>query len=425
MSVHHAVVFNVSERGHFHPSLPLVKELAGRGVKVTYVLFGWYDEDYQYCKSALDYFGITCTSLYDITSWRWDGLPSSLSSFPCAINSFDQVLVWFSSLEPKPTFVVNDPFCILAIVVANKFQLPLVTSMSFLPRVSGFPVNPKQVQELKDKGGVDVGPDSWLHHSLPLTRRDAFNILHTVEPFVEYHKIPENVMEKIFFAGAPFLDRSWSTPSIEPIHPVVLEMRNFKEAGKKIVLVSLGTVMVRKLSVASSFTDLFIFSTIHAARENENVEIYFLFVGNLKNWLDDKDDIPPNFHPCYSYLPQLQILPLLGAFLTHGGANSVTEALYFGVPMIIVPFYGDQIGNARVLEYSNLGISFPYDENSDYYESGPERKSLTPENMSRAFNYVLYSTQVKDNCKRFSDIFHTKYPEKLVDAVLSWLESKK
>eukprot|EP01126_Amoeba_proteus_P010058 TRINITY_DN1389_c0_g2_i2.p1 TRINITY_DN1389_c0_g2~~TRINITY_DN1389_c0_g2_i2.p1 ORF type:complete len:424 (-),score=57.25 TRINITY_DN1389_c0_g2_i2:47-1318(-) len=422
MPGHHAVVFNVSERGHFHPTLPLVKELADRGVKVTYVLFGWRDEDYQYCKSALDSVGILCISLYDITTWRWDGPPSPMSGFPCAINSAE-VLVWFSALEPKPTFVVNDPFSILAIVVATKFQLPLVTSVSFLP-VSGFPFLAEPIQELKDKGGVDVGPDSWLHPTLPLTRRDAFNILHTVEPFVEYHKIPENIMEKIFFAGAPLLDRSWSTSSTEPIHPVVQEMRNFKDAGRKLVLVSLGTVVVRKLSAATSFTDRFLFSIIQVARENENVEIYFLFVGNLRNWLDGKEDIPPNFHPCYSYLPQLQILPLLDAFLTHGGANSVTEALYYGVPMIVVPFHGDQIGNARVLEYSHLGTSFPYDDNWDYNESGPDRKSLTQESMSRAFNYILHSTEVKDNCNKFSDVFRKKHPALLVDAVLCWLETR-
>jgi UDP:flavonoid glycosyltransferase YjiC (YdhE family) len=42
--------------------------------------------------------------------------------------------------------------------------------------------------------------------------------------------------------------------------------------------------------------------------------------------------------------------PNVGFFLSHGGWNSATETLLAGKPMILFPFFGDQLFTARVLE---------------------------------------------------------------------------
>ncbi|KAH8918775.1 glycosyltransferase family 1 protein [Atractiella rhizophila] len=51
------------------------------------------------------------------------------------------------------------------------------------------------------------------------------------------------------------------------------------------------------------------------------------------------------------WVPQTLILQhsALGFFLTHGGMNSVTEALIYSVPMILLPLHGDQGTNAILL----------------------------------------------------------------------------
>lgn len=61
------------------------------------------------------------------------------------------------------------------------------------------------------------------------------------------------------------------------------------------------------------------------------------------------------------YTPQLQLLPRVAAMITHGGANSVMEALAFGVPLLVTPICNDQPHNARFVERSGAGIALELD----------------------------------------------------------------
>jgi MGT family glycosyltransferase len=51
--------------------------------------------------------------------------------------------------------------------------------------------------------------------------------------------------------------------------------------------------------------------------------------------------VPSNFI-VRSSVPQVEILRRASAFITHGGMNSVQEALYYGVPMVLAPQGADQ-----------------------------------------------------------------------------------
>uniref|UniRef100_A0A1Y1LMI4 UDP-glucuronosyltransferase n=1 Tax=Photinus pyralis TaxID=7054 RepID=A0A1Y1LMI4_PHOPY len=71
------------------------------------------------------------------------------------------------------------------------------------------------------------------------------------------------------------------------------------------------------------------------------------------------------------WMPQFDILchPNVKAFIAHGGMLGVTEAVHCGVPMIIMPQFGDQFTNAKAVEASGGGTILDYrylDEESIY-----------------------------------------------------------
>ncbi|MGH8611528.1 MAG: nucleotide disphospho-sugar-binding domain-containing protein [Gammaproteobacteria bacterium] len=55
-------------------------------------------------------------------------------------------------------------------------------------------------------------------------------------------------------------------------------------------------------------------------------------------------------------VPQLALLQRARMMITHGGTNTIKECVYFGVPMVILPFGGDHPGNTARLIYHGLGV---------------------------------------------------------------------
>lgn len=65
-------------------------------------------------------------------------------------------------------------------------------------------------------------------------------------------------------------------------------------------------------------------------------------------------EIPP-FVEIHQTVPQLAVLRHARAFVTHGGMSSVVEALWFGVPMVVIPQAADHFGNAARVEQLGVG----------------------------------------------------------------------
>ncbi|WP_105033949.1 glycosyltransferase [Cryobacterium aureum] len=59
------------------------------------------------------------------------------------------------------------------------------------------------------------------------------------------------------------------------------------------------------------------------------------------------------------FLPQVRLLQEAALAVTHGGNNSVTEAMTAGVPLVVLPFSTDQFAGAAALDAAGFGTSLP------------------------------------------------------------------
>ncbi|TGZ49038.1 UDP-glucuronosyltransferase 2B5 [Temnothorax longispinosus] len=66
------------------------------------------------------------------------------------------------------------------------------------------------------------------------------------------------------------------------------------------------------------------------------------------------------------------------AVWTHGGLLSTQEAIWKGIPMIVMPFFGDQKFNTRILVAKGVGIYL-------------DIKTLSTQSILHAVGEVLYN----------------------------------
>jgi MGT family glycosyltransferase len=68
-------------------------------------------------------------------------------------------------------------------------------------------------------------------------------------------------------------------------------------------------------------------------------------------------DVPDDWHVA-SYLPQPEVLRSCDLVICHGGNNTVTEALWAGVPLLVSPFSTDQFAGAEDVRRAGFGDVF-------------------------------------------------------------------
>jgi MGT family glycosyltransferase len=55
-------------------------------------------------------------------------------------------------------------------------------------------------------------------------------------------------------------------------------------------------------------------------------------------------------------LPQTKVIPQVDLVISHGGNNTVTEALHFGKPLVVLPLFWDQYENAQRIDELGFGV---------------------------------------------------------------------
>ena len=111
----------------------------------------------------------------------------------------------------------------------------------------------------------------------------------------------------------------------------------YKEMTGPIIYISLGTIISNK-----SF-----YRKCIEAFADQPVSV-ILSTGKVEP--EKLGELPANIY-AYPFVSQLEVLDKCSLFITHGGMNSVCEAMTYGVPMLVLPILNDQpINAAQVVE---------------------------------------------------------------------------
>lgn len=111
------------------------------------------------------------------------------------------------------------------------------------------------------------------------------------------------------------------------------------------------------------------------------LEIFIRQLGKMKQIVlikwesDDRIDFPPNII-VRKWFPQSDILghPKCVLFITHGGIHSTEEAIYFGVPMLAISVFGDQLHNSLIMQNRGAAVQIKYTEfTEDSFEKALHR----------------------------------------------------
>nr|XP_019595355.1 PREDICTED: UDP-glucuronosyltransferase 1-3-like isoform X2 [Rhinolophus sinicus] len=110
------------------------------------------------------------------------------------------------------------------------------------------------------------------------------------------------------------------------------------------------------------------------------------------------------------WLPQNDLLghPKTRAFITHSGSHGIYEGICNGVPMVMLPLFGDQMDNAKRMESRGAGVTLNVLE-------------MTSEDLANALKTVINDKSYKENIMRLSSL-HKDRPIEPLDLAVFWVE---
>ncbi|KAG7465380.1 UDP-glucuronosyltransferase 1-1-like [Solea senegalensis] len=121
------------------------------------------------------------------------------------------------------------------------------------------------------------------------------------------------------------------------------------------------------------------------------------------------DNVPENVK-IMKWVPQNDLLAHSGAraFITHAGSNGLFEGLCHGVPMVMLPLFGDQPDNAEKMAKRGAGVVL-------------DITCITTESLLQGLNEVIYDVRYKENMQKLSAL-HKDQPIRPLDLAVYWTE---
>ncbi|XP_037536824.1 UDP-glucuronosyltransferase 2A2 [Nematolebias whitei] len=180
-----------------------------------------------------------------------------------------------------------------------------------------------------------------------------------------------------------------------PAKPLPKDMEKFVQSSgdEGIVIFSLGS-MVKNLTTEKA-------NIIASALAQIPQKVLWRYSGKKPDTLGSNTKL-------YNWIPQNDLLghPKARAFITHGGANGVYEAIYHGVPMVGIPMFADQPDNMMHMKVKGAAANIKTEGKIDLLDG---------------IKQVLNGQSYKENAVRLSRIHHERPISPREEAVF-WIE---
>ena len=328
--------FCIPAHGHTNPTLGLVKALTESGHIIYYFSFEIFREKIENAGAVF----IPCDG-YDFEMEDKENADRVGKDQAFAVELLVSSTLALDDMvtekiaELAPDVIVADSVAYWGKLAAMKNGIPFVSSTTTfafnryssrymkhgafetLKMLFSMPKVNKQIKRLRGKGYP-------VKSLLDIVQND--NDTNTVVYTSRYFQpCSDTFSEKYHFIG----------PSIRPIK------ESFEKKAEKTVYISMGTVNQNRE---------FYRNCISAFGETD----YQVIISMGTN-TDHFDAVPDNIE-IYESVNQMAVLEAADAFITHCGMNSVSEGLYFGVPLVLFPQTPEQDAVAKRAEELGAGL---------------------------------------------------------------------
>jgi MGT family glycosyltransferase len=391
------VFFGFPGHGHTNPTLGVVKELIARGEEVIYFSVPQF-------KSKIESTGAEFRS-YKLPFLLQNKMAKKVNYN--ALNqagkeAFHRMGLYFGILENKrhdikkeivaikPDYVIHDSSANWGRFLARQLRIPAICSVTtFAYCDSILKLHPEfvfqkilqipeqYVNDPQEAQKVIRRMTQMIGNLFKLPEYDFFDLAYSHEPFnivftsKEFQCYGELFDDSFKFVG-PCLEFRKDSSGISLN----------RLAGKDLIYISLGTVDNRNPSYPDFYRKCF------KAFENLGRQVV-MAVGPLS--FRKLGKIPENFI-VRRWVPQLEILKQAALFITHGGMNSASEALYLNVPMIVIPQRVDQFQVAWRVADLGAGIEM-------------KKKEISPQELQAAANEILTNESYRQRGQKIRDSF--------------------
>lgn len=369
--------FSLPAFGHINPTLGLVNELNRRGEEVTYYTSSKF-------QSAVSSTG-ACVYQYDpYFSFNTDKMSGSIIGFIDYLIDITEKLLAMGFVDAmrhsQADYIIFDRYCLWAPHIAEKFGLPSICciptiAFSWKLRLKYARIRGAQnVSELKDFAvmlrtilkAIRIANRYGCRVRSMLNPFGKLNIVYTSRYFQPYGN---SFDDRYVFIG-PSIGQRGHTGGLDP--PFFADAN-----GKKRIYISLGTLFNR---------DVDFYHICFSALGETDCMVLMSTGGQPTAEIAKK--APRNFI-VRDYVPQLEVLKAVDLFVTHGGTNSVHEALLNRVPLIVVPQGADSFLLGWRVQELGAGTMI-------------RNRDFTVSNLKQIVNEILMDSNKRSNCEKIS-----------------------